>query len=198
MPFRFLSRKAADKRTGPSDDESLLMKNADEGKSIAYYPKGEHRSAYWKVSSAAGTSRVFPEDTLKVPDSAIRRGETDAEWRLRMLIRDLQALASDPDTLIAAYDARVPVVYELVNDFRTHLEWAAVRSVKGGAMTQEMWNTASAVDARLGEMPELENCTRWTAEGLRRSSIWGDARMLARKALTAMGRPLEPPPPRSM
>lgn len=198
MPFRLRSRRTDERRGAPSDaQESLLLRNPDEGKFIAYFPKTKQHPDYWKVSSAAGISRVFPSDTQKVPDSERREGETDARWRRRMLLRDLQALASDPDTLIAAYDGRVPVAYDLVNDFANRLE-AAVMAVREGVMSQETWDAANSVATKFREMPDLDDSSRWTAEGLRRTVTWSDVRRLAQEAISVAGDALSPPTPRSM
>src|SRR2546426_12506788 len=118
MPFRFgLRRTKGEPRPKAEGEEGLAMKNPAEGKFIMYFPEDGAHAAYWKVSSSTGTTRVFGDRTDMVPDTSQRRGETDDEWRLRMLVRDVQAMASDPETFIAAYDARVPAATDLVNDF---------------------------------------------------------------------------------
>src|SRR3990170_5563910 len=123
MPLHLPFGRGPRREKAPADvPEDLLLKKPEEGKFIAHFPEDEHHPAYWKVSSATGTTRVFGEGSLQVPDSAMHSGETDVDWRVRMLQRDLQALASDPETLMEAYDARVPIVYDLVNDFAIRLE----------------------------------------------------------------------------
>lgn len=195
MPFRLPFR--IPKRETSKESEELLMNNPTEGKLIAHYPKSRYHPAYWKVSSVAGTTRVFASESLEVSDSATRHGETDTEWRLRLLLRDLQALASNPETLVAAYDARVPVVYEIVNDCRIHVEWAS-KAGKEGKLSEDTWNTARALDAKLGELPDIDDTSQWTIEALRLSPAWQEIRLLAQDILAAMGRPLEPPAPMSM
>ena len=113
------------------------MRNPAEGKFIMYFPEDGAHASYWKVSSSTGTTRVFGDRTDAVPDTAQRRGETDGEWRLRMLVRDLHAMASDPETLLAAFDARVHVIMDLVNDFLIRLEFLPGPE-ETGSITQEM------------------------------------------------------------
>src|SRR2546422_5567170 len=123
MSFRFgLSRTKGEPRPKAEGEEGLVMKNPAEGKFIMYFPEDGAHAAYWKVSSSTGTTRVFGDGTDAVPDTAQRRGETGGEWRLRMLVRDLHAMASDPKTLLAAYDNRVHAITDLVNDFLIRLE----------------------------------------------------------------------------
>src|SRR5437867_13122156 len=118
MPFRFGSRRTKGEPTPKAEGEKgLVMKSPAEGKFIMYFPEDGAHAGYWKVSSSTGTTRVFGDRTDAVPDTAQRRGETDGEWRLRMMVRNLRAMASDPETLLAAYDNRVNVITDLVNDF---------------------------------------------------------------------------------
>ncbi len=132
-----------------------------------------------------------------VPDSAMRPGETNTEWRLRLLLRDLQALAADPDTLIKAFDPRIPVADDLVNDFDAHLELAE-RCVEEGLISQEMLDTSRAVLKRISAMSDRHDPSLWTNDALRTRLEWFQVRELARGALKAMGYELESPPPRSM
>ena len=133
----------------------------------------------------------------KVPDSAMRPGESNSEWRLRMLLRDLQALAADPEILIRAYDRDIPVADDLANDLQDRVE-LALRCVEDGLITQDMWERARDVDAMLEEMSRRHDSSLWTDEALRNRAEWSKVRRLARGALEAMGYDLEPPPPRSM
>jgi len=138
MPFRFGSRQdKGDPRPTAEGEEGLSMRNPAEGKFIMYFPEDGAHASYWKVSSSTGTTRVFGDRTDLVPDTAQRRDETDGEWRLRMLVRDLHAMASDPETLLAAFDARVHVIMDLVNDFLIRLEFLPGPE-ETGSITQEM------------------------------------------------------------
>ena len=132
------------------------------------------------------------------PESAQRPGETNTEWRLRMVLRDLQALAADPEVLIAAYPKGVPVADDLSNDLENRLLIAQDYVVKEGLVTQEMWDRIVRVDAKLEEMSNRYDMSLWTDDALRTRPEWVEVRRLAREALEAMGYDLEPPPPRSM
>src|SRR6266508_2660146 len=198
MPFRFGSKQAkGEPRPKAKGEEGLDMKHPAEGKFIMYFPEGGAHAAYWKVSSSAGTTRVFGDRTDAVPDTAKRRGETDGEWRRRMLVRDLHAMASDPETLLAAYDARVHVITDLVNDFLTRLEFLPGPAEKG-SITQEMGSRLSAIKVNVSQIPDLNDPSFSTLGGLRGRSNWTQVAMLAREVLAGLGYALEPPPPRSM
>jgi len=133
----------------------------------------------------------------KVPDSAMRSGETHTEWRLRMLLRDLQALAADPETLIRAYDPRIPVADDLVNDFDAHLELAE-RCVEEGLIAKDMLDKSRVVLEKISEMSKRHDPSLWTNNALRTHPDWLEVRRRALEALRAMGYDFEPPPPRSM
>src|SRR5438445_13891052 len=57
------------------------------------------------------------------PDSGMRPGETNTEWRLRSLLQDLQALAAEPETLLQAFSFPGPdyVADDLAEDFGFHV-----------------------------------------------------------------------------
>ena len=148
----------------------------------------------WDYEEIAKKSNPFYD---KVPDSAMRPGETNTEWRLRMLLRDLQALAADAETLIAAYDIRVPVADDLANDFAHHVA-IALQCVEENLISQEMWERARAVLAKLDEMSDRHDSSLWSNEALRTRSEWAEVRGLAKEALRAMGYHVEPPPSQSM
>jgi len=134
-----------------------------------------------------------------VPDSGMRPGETNTEWRLRSLLRDLQAWAAEPEILLQAFSFPGPdyVADDLAEDFAFHVELAE-RCVQEGLISQEMWNHARAVDAKLEEMSKRHDPSLWTDEALRGGQDWVEVRRLAREALRVMGYDLEPPPPRPM
>ena len=142
-------------------------------------------------------NRSLPRDWL--PDTAMRSGESNTEWRFRMLLRDLQALAAEPEILLQAFSFPGPdyVADDLAEDFAFHVELAE-RCVQEGLISQEMWNHARAVDAKLEEMSKRHDPSLWTDEALRGGQDWVEVRRLAREALRVMGYDLEPPPPRSM
>ena len=127
----------------------------------------------------------------------MRPGETNSEWRLRMLLRDLQALAADPEILVAAYDPRVPIADDLINDFDAHLELAAAR-VGEGLISNDASEKCRAILGKISEMTQRHKPALWTNEALLTRPEWLEVRKLAREALKAMGYELEPPPPRSM
>ena len=133
----------------------------------------------------------------QVPDSAMRPGETKSEWRLRMLLRDLQALAADPEILVAAYDPRVPIADDLVNDFDARLELAA-SCVGEGLISNDASEKCRGILGKISEMTQRHEPALWTNEALLTRPEWLEVRKLAREALKAMGYGLEPPPPRSM
>jgi len=173
------------------------MRNPAEGKYIMYFPEDGAHAAYWKVSSSSGTTRVFGDRTDFVPDTAYRPGETDGEWRLRMLVRDLHAMASDPETLLAAYDARVHVIMALVNDFLIRLEFLPGPAEKG-SITRDIGSRLSAIKTRVSQIPDLNDPSLSTLGGLRGYSDWKEVATLARGVLASLDYALEPPPPRSM
>lgn len=198
MPFRFGSRQNKEQRKPTAEEkEGLAMRNPAEGKFIMYFPEDGTHAAYWKVSSSTGTTRVFGDRTDTVPDTSQRRGETDNQWRLRMLVRDIQAMASDPETFIAAYDARVPAVTDLVNDFLIRLEFMS-SALEKGAITQETWSRLRVIEARVKQIPDLNDASLSKLGSLRDRSDWTEVASLAREVLESSGYVLEPPPPRSM
>ena len=128
------------------------------------------------------------------PDWKMRPGEPETEWHLRILLQELQSLASDAETLIRAWPPMLPAADETVADFDVHLELAK-RAVDEGLITLEMWEKARAVDAKISEMGDLHDPSLWTDRGLRTRSEWTEVRNLAKEALAAMEYGLEPPPP---
>lgn len=136
-------------------------------------------------------------DYREVPDASARPGESQAEWRLRMLLRDLQALASNAETLIAAHPNFIPAADDLANGFDHHLGLATM-CVEEGLITEGMLSCARAVDAKLTELSDRHDESLWTKEALSKHEAWYEIKRLAAEALTAMGYELEPPPPRSM
>ena len=134
-----------------------------------------------------------------VPDSGMRPRETNTEWRLRSLLRDLQALAAEPETLLQAFSFPGPdyVADDLAEDFGFHVELAK-RCVQEGLISEDMLERARAVLAKLDEMSGIRNAALWTDEALRTRPEWVEVRRLAREALRAMDYDLEPPPPLSM
>ncbi len=198
MRFRFGSKQSKDARKPSAEgEERLVMKNPVEGKFIAYFPEEGSHAAYWKVSSSTGTTRVFGDRTDAVPDSALRQGETDDEWRMGMLVRDLQAMASDPETLIAAFGDGVPSVTDLVNDFLIRLEFLSSPEKKS-SMTQEIWNRLRDLEARVRQIPYLDDPSLSTVGSLQGSSGWTGVARLAREVLEGMGYAIRHPRPRSM
>ena len=135
--------------------------------------------------------------TVEVPDTKRRPNESETEWRLRMLLRDLQALASDAGTLIEAFSTETPIADDLVNDFDFHLELAP-RCVEEGLISQEMFDSVRAVHRKIDEMSERHDQSLWTKDALETREEWASVRELAREALRRMGYELQPPPPKSM
>jgi len=78
----------------------------------------------------------------------MRPGESETEWYLRMLLQELQSLASEAQTLIRAWPPMLPAADETVADLDVHLERAG-RAVDEGLITREMWEKARAVDAKI-------------------------------------------------
>jgi len=133
----------------------------------------------------------------RVPDSELRPGETDTEWRLRMLLKHLQTLAADADTLLRAYPSRAHAVDEVVKDF-SHYLGLAKKAADEGLISEEMIEKACAVEAHITEMSQKNNPKLWSDEALHKKYEWRAVRRLATEALEVMGYDLEPPPPGSM
>ncbi len=118
------------------------------------------------------------------PDVTIRPNESETEWRLRMLLQNLQVLASDPETLIRAYPPMIPAADELVNDIDHHLELAE-RCVEEGLVSREALEKARKVDALISEMSGRHDPSLWTDQALRTREEWKEVRRMAREALAA-------------
>jgi hypothetical protein len=155
------------------------------------------RIKIWDYDAIRRKPAISRKGTIVVPDTKRRPDESEAEWHMRMLLRDLQALASDAATLIKAYSGETPVADDLVNDLDSHLEFAA-KCVQQGLISQEMLDYARAVHSKIDEMSERNDPSLWTNEALTTREEWASVRGLAREALRRMGYELEPPPPRSM
>src|SRR5213593_928270 len=97
-----------------------------------------------------------------VPDTGMRPRETNTEWRLRSLLRDLQALAAEPETLLQAFSFPGPdyVADDHTKDFGFHVELAEL-CVKGGLISEDMLERARAVLAKLDEMSGMHNAALW-------------------------------------
>jgi hypothetical protein len=121
------------------------------------------------------------------------RRERETDWRLRDILEDLQALATDAETLIKAFPPMIPAADEVANEFDDHLYFAE-RLVDEGLITREMMEHVRAVDRFLSEMSDRHDDSLWTDEALRTRKEWDEVRRLAREALAAMGCELEPPP----
>jgi hypothetical protein len=132
-----------------------------------------------------------------VPDTERRPGEGSGEWEVRMLLKHLQVLASEPDAVFAAYPEDCDVAEVLPDDFSEYLGrcWWVVRD---GLVPQDYLDAAKLVERQLDEMYDREDPALWTREALRRRPEWAGLRRIAADALAAMGYELEPPPPRSM
>jgi hypothetical protein len=147
--------------------------------------------------------RIWDSDALArssgadVPDTERRPGEGHAEWNVRMLLKHLQALAAEPEVVLAAYPADCDVVEVLPDDFEEYLErcWWVVRD---GLVPADFLDAARLVERQLAELYDRQDPTLWTREALRRRPEWAGLRRLAADALAAMGYDLEPPPPNSM
>ena len=122
------------------------------------------------------------------------RSTSDAEYRLRLLLQDLQTLAAEPEILVLAYPPFIPAADELANEFEFHLGLASI-CVKEGLISQEMLDRAREVDSKLTEMSDKDDPSLWTNEDVATREDWRVVRRLAQEALTAMGYDLEPPPP---
>jgi len=123
----------------------------------------------------------------------MRARESETEWLLRMLLQDLQTLASDPGDLIRAYPPMIPAADQLANDFHDHLEFGE-RFVQEGLITQGMLDKARATDALLDVMSDRHDPSLWTDEAVRTKGEWKVIRRMATEALASMGYDLEPPP----
>jgi len=143
-----------------------------------------------------GVSRAAPETpkTKIWPDSTTRPGESNTEWLLRMLLQDIQTLASDAEDLIRAYPPMISAADEVVSDLFDHLEFAE-RFVQEGLVTQGMLDKVKAVDAVIHEMSDRHDGSLWTDDAVRTRGEWREIRLLAREALASLGYDLEPPPP---
>ncbi len=124
----------------------------------------------------------------------MRPGESETGWLLRMLLQDLQTLASDAETLLNAFPPMIPAADEVALEFADHLEFAQ-RFVEGGLITQGMLERVRTVDRLLSEMSVRHDVSLWTDEAVRERHEWKEVRRLAGEALAAMGYKLEPPPP---
>jgi hypothetical protein len=132
-----------------------------------------------------------------VPDTGSRLGETSLEWSVRMLLKHLQALAADAETMLLAYPAKCAAIDELVNDFALYLE-SSKPLIKEGMVSHEYLDKAHRVDQKITEMSERHDPKLWTNDALRDNLEWEEVRRLAKEALAAMGYDLEPPPPGSL
>jgi len=132
-----------------------------------------------------------------VPDSGRRPDETDAEWVLRMLLKHLQTLAADPETLFLAYPAAADAVGELVTDFGHYLECSKVW-VNEGIVTADYFEAAKLVEDKIDELSVRQNPKLWTEQALRNMKEWSVIRLLSEEALKKMGFGPAPPPPGSM
>jgi len=128
------------------------------------------------------------------PDVTMRPGESETRWLFRMLLQDLQTLASDAETLLRAFPPMIPAADEVALQFDDHFGFAE-RFVEDGLITREMLERVRAVDRILGEMSRRHDASLWTDEALRQREEWKEVRGLAREALVAMGYGLDPPPP---
>jgi hypothetical protein len=136
-------------------------------------------------------------NSLDVPDTDQRPGETHPEWCLRMLLKHLQALAADPDVVIHAYPPDCDISEILADDFTEYLERSG-RAVREGLVPEDYLNQAELVGRRFQELYGRSDPSLWTNEAMRREPEWAGLRRLAADALEAMGYDLEPPPPGSM
>lgn len=132
-----------------------------------------------------------------VPDTGAHPGENNLEWILRMLLKHLQALAADVETMLLAYPPGCGAVDELVNGFAHYLECSKA-VVEEGLVGEGYLDKARLVDQKLTEMSDRHDPMLWTDDALRSKLEWVEVRRLAKEALTAMGYELEPPPPGSM
>ena len=155
-----------------------------------------HKIRIWNYKAIAKGPEV--RGTIQsVPDSAARRGESPAKWGLRMLLRHLQALAADGDTLLRAYPSRAHAVDEVVNDFSSYLQMAK-KAAEEGLVTNAMLDKARAVEDQITEMSKKSSPSLWNEQGLRKRREWVVVRQLSAEALKALGYDVEPPPPLSM
>lgn len=136
-------------------------------------------------------------DVQDVPDAGLRADETNLEWALRMLLKHLQTLAADPDTMLLAYPPKASAVDELVNDFSHYLEYSK-GVIAEGLVGEDYLDKARLVDDKITEVSDRHDPKYWTADALRTRQEWIEIRRLAKEALKAMGYDLEPPPRGSM
>lgn len=132
-----------------------------------------------------------------VPDTARRPDETNLEWALRMLLKHLQALAAEPDTMLLSYPSRAAAVDELVNDFAHYLE-CSKGVIEEGLVSDDYLDRARLVDNKITELSNRHDPKLWTDDALQTRQEWVEIRRLAKEALMAMGYDLEPPPRGSM
>jgi hypothetical protein len=148
---------------------------------------------YEAIARGLQESAVVP----LVPDTDARPGESPAEWNLRMLLKHLQALAADPETVLRAYPADCDVTETLADDFNEYLD-RSERAVREGLVPADYLEPAGLVGKQFSDMDGRVDPDLWTNEALRRKPEWAALRRLAAEALAAMGYDLEPPPPGSM
>jgi len=115
-----------------------------------------------------------------------------------MLLRDLQALAAEPEDTINAYDPRCPVADDLAEDLCEHLRIVTETCLEEGLITAQQLANIRLVDELLDRMSDRHDPELWTDEALRTRKEWSEVRALARKALASLGYDLEPPPRWSM
>jgi hypothetical protein len=132
-----------------------------------------------------------------VPDTGARPGESTLEWALRMLVKHLQALAAEADTLLRAYPPNAAALDELVNDYDHYLN-LSMRAVAEGFLCREYFDPAMGVNEKIDKMSGRRKAHLWTEDGLRQSLEWAALRQSAVEALRTMGFDLELPPPLSM
>ena len=146
-------------------------------------------------------------------DTKRQPSESSAEYVLRMLIMDLQLLASDSEALIRhyyppddvirqharpeaniAYEWKEYAADDLANDFDTRLEMVEQSGARR-LISPEMLEKIRVVNAKLGEMSGLHDEELWTDAALHTRAEWKEIRNLAKEALDAMGQKPESPPP---
>jgi hypothetical protein len=132
-----------------------------------------------------------------VPDTGIRPNETNLEYLFRMLLKQLQTLAADTDTMLRAYPSNCAAIDELVSDFSHYLE-CTKELIEERLVEEEFFRGARVLENRIFELSERRDPKYWTDEALRHGPEWVEIRRLAKEALASMGYDLEPPPPRSM
>ena len=112
---------------------------------------------------------------------------------IEQLVHALQALAAPADVQVARHPAGTVAAEELALDFDD--AWRLVTSCQQLELAPAQRAALASVDAALSRMGGTAQARLRTPDALRAAPEWALVREHAARALAALGRPVEPPPP---